>query len=403
MTGNFPKASSAAMGTALNVIFAVSLCHMLNDMMQSLFTATYPILQTNYKLTFAQIGFLTLTFQVTASVLQPLIGMFTDKKSLPYSTSIGMGFTFVGLILFAMASHYSALLLAAACVGLGSAVFHPESSRIARLASGGKHGLAQSIFQVGGNFGSAVGPLLAALIVLPNGQSSLAWFSAIALVGMVILWRVGNWYAQHQAQNAGKAAIVHRRPLPPNKTVFALGVLATLIFTKYIYVASMSSYYTFYLIHKFGVPVRTSQLLLFLFLGAMALGTVMGGPIGDRIGTKKVIWLSILGVLPFTLALPYTNLFWTATLSAIIGVILSAAFPAIVVTAQELVPDRVGMIAGLFFGFAFGTGGIAAAVLGVIADAKGIDFIYTVCSFLPFLGLLAVFLPNLREVPAESR
>lgn len=390
------------MGTALNVIFAVSLCHMLNDMMQSLFTATYPILQTNYKLTFSQIGLLTLTFQVTASVLQPLIGMFTDKKSLPYSTSIGMGFTFVGLILFAMASHYSALLLAAAFVGLGSAVFHPESSRIARLASGGKYGLAQSIFQVGGNFGSAVGPLLAALIVLPNGQSSLAWFSAIALVGMIILWRVGSWYAQHQAQNAGRAAVAHRRPLSPNKTIFALGVLATLIFTKYIYVASVSSYYTFYLIHKFGISVRTSQLLLFLFLGAMAAGTVLGGPIGDRIGTKKVIWLSILGVLPFTLALPYVNLFWTATLSAIIGVIISAAFPAIVVTAQELVPDRVGMIGGLFFGFAFGTGGIAAAVLGVVADAKGIDFIYNVCSFLPFLGLLAIFLPNLRESPSDS-
>lgn len=402
MTGTFQKSNPAAIGTAFNVIFAVSLCHLLNDTMQSLFAATYPILQTNYKLTFAQIGLLTLTFQVTASVLQPLIGLFTDKKSLPYSTSVGMGFTFVGLILFAMAGQYSSLLFASAFVGLGSAVFHPESSRIARFASGGRHGLAQSIFQVGGNVGSAVGPLLAAFIVLPRGQSSLAWFSVIALLGMFILWKVGNWYAHHHTQNASKGTVIHKRPLPPRKTMISLTVLAALIFTKYVYVASLTSYYTFYLIHKFGVSVRDSQFLLFLFLGAMAVGTVIGGPIGDRIGTKKVIWLSILGILPFTLALPYVNLFWTAMLSVIIGVTVASALPAIIVSAQELMPDRVGMIGGLFFGFAFGVGGIAAALLGVVADAKGIDFVYNVCSFLPFLGMLAVFLPNLQELKPQS-
>ena len=393
--------AEAGQQTAYAVILAVSFCHLLNDMMQSLFAALYPILQSKYHLDFSQIGLLTLTFQVTASVLQPLIGMFTDRRPLPYSTAIGMGFTLVGLILLSVAGQYGLLLVAAAFVGLGSAVFHPESSRVARLASGGRYGLSQSIFQVGGNVGSAVGPLLAAFIVLPRGQSSLAWFSLVALLGMGVLYRVGVWYSRHRAANANRPAPRRTSPLPRRRVALALGVLALLVLTKYSYMASLTSYYTFYLIEKFGVSVRDSQLLLFLFLGAMAVGTIVGGPLGDRFGSKKVIWFSILGVLPFTLALPYVGLTWTAVLTAVIGVILASAFPAIIVLAQELVPSRVGMIAGLFFGFAFGLGGISAAVLGALADARGIGFVYSVCSFLPLLGLLTVFLPSLGELRPE--
>jgi FSR family fosmidomycin resistance protein-like MFS transporter len=392
--------NTATSNTAYTVILAVSFCHLLNDTMQSLFSAIYPILQKSYNLDFVQIGLLTLTFQVTASVLQPLIGLYTDKRPLPYSTSIGMGSTLIGLVLLSVAGTYPLLLIAAAFIGMGSAVFHPESSRVARLASGGQHGLAQSLFQVGGNAGSAIGPLLAAFIVLPRGQSSLAWFSMVALLGMFILWRVGNWYVSHRATTV-QHATSRTLPLPRKRIVNALVVLALLVFTKNIYVASLTSYYTFYVIHKFGVTVQNSQLLLFLFLGAMALGTVIGGPIGDRIGPKTVIWFSILGVLPFTLAMPYANLFWTATLTVFIGVILASAFPAIIVLAQELVPGRVGMIAGLFFGFAFGMGGIAAAVLGKVADLKGIDFVYNICSYLPLLGLLTIFLPSINELRAK--
>lgn len=387
----------AVEATAYTVILAVSFCHLLNDMMQSLFAAIYPLLQSNYKLDFGQIGLLTLTFQITASVLQPLIGLSTDKRPLPYSTACGMASTLLGLVLLAFATHYGLLLVAAALIGLGSAVFHPESSRVARLASGGRHGLAQSVFQVGGNAGNALGPLLAAFIVLPKGQSSLALFSVAALTGMIVLWQVGNWYTRHRVASAARPAASRALPLPRRTTMGALAVLAGLVFTKHIYIASLTSYYTFYLIHKFGVSVKDSQLLLFLFLGAMAVGTVIGGPIGDRVGPKTVIWVSILGVLPFTLALPYVNLFWTAALSMVIGVILASAFPAIVVFAQELVPGQIGLIAGLFFGFAFGMGGIAAAVLGVVADAKGIDFVYSVCSFLPLLGLITVLLPNTKR------
>ncbi|MDH6232385.1 FSR family fosmidomycin resistance protein-like MFS transporter [Mesorhizobium soli] len=384
--------------TVFAIILAVSFCHLLNDMMQSLLAAIYPMLKTGYGLDFWQIGLLTMAFQVTASLFQPLIGMYTDKRPMPYSLPLGMGSTMCGLLILSHAGNYPMLLLGASMIGIGSAVFHPESSRVARLASGGRFGLAQSLFQVGGNFGSALGPLLAAFIVVPKGQTSVAWFSVAALVGMIVLSQVSGWYKRHGANSAKRLAKSGTIALPRRKVAVALVVLATLVFTKNIYMASLSSYYTFYVIHKFGVSVQEAQVLLFIFLGAVAVGTVAGGPIGDRFGRKFVIWFSILGVLPFTLALPYADLFWTRILTVLIGLILASAFSAIVVFAQELVPGRVGMIAGIFFGFAFGMGGIAAAVLGIVADAKGIDFVYQICSYLPLLGLLTVFLPSSREM-----
>lgn len=388
--------------TAYAVILAVSFCHLLNDVMQSLLAAIYPMLKADYGLDFWQIGVLTMTFQVTASLLQPLIGMVTDKKPMPYSLPVGMGSSMVGLFILAFASDYTLLILGAAFIGIGSAIFHPEASRVARLASGGRYGLAQSLFQVGGNFGSALGPLLAAFIVVPRGQGSVAWFSAAALLGMIILWQVGKWYSRYRIRSAKRQASAATIALPRRKIVIALVVLALLVFTKNIYLASLSSYFTFFVIHKFGVTVQQSQLMLFIFLGAAAAGTVAGGPVGDRFGPKFVIWFSILGVLPFTLALPYANLEWTMVLTAVIGLILASAFPAIVVFAQELVPGRVGMIAGIFFGFAFGMAGIAAAVLGVVADARGIEFVYLVCSYLPLLGLLTIFLPSQREMRTSA-
>lgn len=336
---------AAADRTAFAILAAISFCHLLNDMMQSLIAALYPMLKENYQLDFGQIGLLTFTFQFTASLLQPLVGMFTDKRPQPYSLSIGMGFTLVGLILLAFAHHFWLLLAASALVGMGSSVFHPESSRVARMASGGRHGLAQSVFQVGGNFGTALGPLLAAFVVLPRGQSSVAWFSFAALVAMIVLWQVGNWYVAHRAVNAKRPRSAPAITLPRSRVLLALAVLGILVFSKYVYMASLSSYYTFYLIHKFQLTVPDAQLFLFLFLGAVAAGTIIGGPIGDRFGRKYVIWGSILGVLPFTLALPYANLFWTAVLSVIIGLVLASAFSAIIVFAQELVPGKVGMIA----------------------------------------------------------
>ncbi|MCV3243034.1 MFS transporter [Mesorhizobium sp. ZC-5] len=383
--------------TAYAVILAVSFCHLLNDIMQSLLSAIYPMLKADYGLDFWQIGLLTMTFQVTASLLQPVIGIYTDRRPLPYSLPVGMGSTLIGLIFLAFAGQYVFLLVGAALVGLGSAVFHPESSRVARLASGGRYGLAQSLFQVGGNFGQAMGPLLAAFIVVPRGQSSVAWFSVAALVGMIVLWKVGTWYSNHRKANAARPAAAPVLTLPRRTVVIALVVLALLTFSKNIYMASISSFYTFYVIEKFGVTVQMSQILLFVFLGGAAVGTIVGGPFGDRFGAKTVIWFSILGVLPFTLVLPYADLNWTIILSFVIGLVMASAFPAIVVFAQELVPGRVGMVAGIFFGFAFGMGGIAAAVLGVVADAKGIDFVYAVCSFMPLLGLLTIFLPNTRQ------
>jgi FSR family fosmidomycin resistance protein-like MFS transporter len=388
--------------TVFAVLATLSVCHLLNDMMQSLLAALYPVFKESYRLSFAQVGLLAFAFQLTASLLQPLVGWYTDRQPKPRSLSVGMGCTFVGLLLLAWAGHYWLLLVAAACVGLGSAIFHPESSRIARAASGGQHGLAQSVFQVGGNSGSAVGPLLAAYLVLPRGQRSVAWFSLAALLAMTLLWWVGGWAKRHSARRgaAGHDTGPHLR-LPRPQVARAIAVLVILIFSKYIYLASLTNYYTFYLIETFGVPVRQAQIYLFVFLGAMAAGTIIGGPVGDRIGRRAVIWISILGVLPFTLALPYASLTWTAVLTAVIGLILASAFPAIIVYAQELVPGRVGAISGLFFGFAFGMGGVAAAVLGVVADREGIDFVYHVCSFLPALGLLTVLLP--AEGPPAAR
>ena len=391
-------ARHTAQATVFPVILAVSLCHLMNDVMQSLLAAIYPMLKADYALDFWQIGLLTLTFQFTASLLQPVVGLYTDKRPMPQSLPFGMASTMCGLFLLAFASSYSLLLAGAALIGIGSAVFHPEASRVARMASGGRYGLAQSLFQVGGNFGTAIGPLLAAFIVVPRGQASVAWFSVVALLGMVVLWRVGNWYGRYQAANAGRPAESRALPITRGRVVFTICVLAILVFTKNIYTASITSYYTFFLIERFDVSVQHSQMMLFLFLGAMAAGTILGGPVGDRFGPKTVIWFSILGVLPFTLALPYADLFWSGVLSVVIGVILASAFPAIVVFGQELVPGRVGMIAGIFFGFAFGMGGIAAAVLGVLADARGIEYVYWLCSLLPFLGLLTILLPKTSEL-----
>jgi FSR family fosmidomycin resistance protein-like MFS transporter len=385
------------------ILAAISFCHLLNDMMQSVIPAVYPILKRTYSLDFGQIGLITLTSQLTASLLQPVVGLYTDRRPTPYSLAIGMAFTLVGLLLLSTAPAFLSVLIAVALVGVGSSIFHPESSRVARMASGGQHGLAQSLFQVGGNAGSALGPLLAAFIVLPIGQRSIAWFSAAALIAIVVLTRVGAWYKAHPLGQRKPGTHDHsRHPHPsPRKVVLAMSVLIALIFSKYFYLSSLVSYYTFYLISKFHVSVQTAQIHLFIFLGAVALGTIVGGPIGDRFGRKYVIWWSILGVLPFTLLLPYANLFWSAVLTVIIGLILASAFSAILVYAQDLVPGKVGTISGLFFGLAFGMGGIGAALLGQLADVTSIEFMYRVCSFLPVIGLLTAFLPNLE--PARRR
>jgi len=369
-------------------------------MMQSLLPAIYPMLKTSYKLDFGQIGLITLAYQMTASLLQPLVGIYTDRKPQPYSLVGGMSFTLVGLLLLAHASSFGGLLIAACMVGVGSSVFHPESSRVARMASGGRHGLAQSLFQVGGNVGTAIGPLLAAFIVLPLGQSSISWFSIAALLGITVLWNVGTWSraqgrAPAKSRPTGETARVQ---LSPGRIRFALLILMLLLFSKYFYLASLTSYYAFYLIDKFHVSVQSSQIHLFVFLGAVAAGTILGGPIGDRYGRKLVIWCSILGVLPFTLLLPYANLFWTEILSIVIGLVLASAFSAIIVFAQELVPHKVGMISGLFFGLAFGVGGIGAAFLGQLADHTSIYFVYRICSYLPAFGLLTWFLPDMKHL-----
>lgn len=390
--------SDKAATTAFSILAAISFCHLLNDMMQSLLPAIYPILKDNYGLDFGQIGFLTFTFQVTASLLQPLIGLYTDHRPKPYSLAIGMGFTFVGLLLLGAAADYTLLLLAAALVGTGSAVLHPESSRVARMAAGRQPGLAQSLFQVGGNVGSSIGPLLAAVIVLRHGQTSVAWFAVAAVVAMLLLVRVGHWYKHHglaRMRSQGARGKAHTE-LPRGKVTFAVGVLVALIFSKFFYTASMTSYYTFYLIDRFDVSVRSAQLHLFVFLVSVALGTVVGGALGDRFGRKFVIWASILGVLPFTLALPHASLFWTGVLTVPIGLILASAFPAIVVYGQELMPFKVGTVAGLFFGLAFGLGGTGAALIGQLADATSIQYVFKVCSFLPAIGLLAALLPHIE-------
>jgi MFS transporter, FSR family, fosmidomycin resistance protein len=391
----------AAGETAVGILAAISFCHMLNDMMQSLLPAMYPMLKGAYRLSFGQIGLLTFTFQFTASLLQPLIGAYADRRPRPYSLAAGMGFTLAGLLLLAFAGSYALLLCGAGLIGTGSSVFHPESSRVARMASGGRHGLAQSVFQVGGNFGSSAGPLLAAFIVLPRGQTSVAWFSGVALLGMVVLFNVGHWYKRHGVMRLQRAAAAHAGT-PRRHVTIAIAVLLALIFSKYFYLASITSYYTFYLIDHFHVSVRNAQLLLFVFLGSAALGGFIGGPLGDRLGAKYIIWASILGVLPFTLLLPHVNLFWTAVLTVPIGLILSSAFPAIVVYAQDLLPGRTGTVAGLFFGLAFGMGSVGAAVLGALADHVGLTFVYQLCAFLPLIGLLAALLPDVHRDRATA-
>lgn len=394
--GVMPAAENS---TDFGILGAISASHFLNDMIQSLIFAIYPVLQSGFDLSFAQIGMITLTYQITASLLQPAVGLYTDRRPLPYSLPIGMGFTLLGLLLLSIAPTFPLLLLAAGLVGMGSAVFHPESSRVARMASGGRHGLAQSVFQVGGNMGSSLGPLLAAWIIVPRGRGSVAWFSLAALVAIFLLIKVSHWYKLHRHGVRGKPqprrqgqAILSR-----SKIFWSLLILGLLIFSKYFYLASLSSYYTFYLIHKFGLSVQSAQVYLFIFLFSVAAGTLIGGPIGDRIGRKYVIWCSILGVAPFTLILPYASLFWTGALTVIIGLILASAFSAILVYAQELIPGKVGTISGLFFGFAFGMGGIGAAVLGHLADLHGIEYVYQLCAFLPLIGIITIFLPNLEK------
>jgi len=380
---------------ALRVLVALSVCHLLNDLLQSLLPALYPLLKDSYALDFRHIGMITLTNQVTSSLLQPVVGHYTDARPHPYSLALGMGFTLAGIVLLGWAASYGLLLAAAALVGIGSSIFHPESSRIARLASGGRHGLAQSLFQTGGNFGTSLGPLLAAFLVLPRGQGSVAWFGAIAAVAIAILWRVGRWYwttGQERRRTAVHLRATHA--LPNAKVKRLLALLLALVFSKYVYVSSFVSFFMFFLIDRFDLSIRQAQLHLFAFLGAVALGTFAGGPVGDRIGRKPVILISILGVLPFTLALPYLNLFWTTVFSIGIGLVLSSAFSAILVFAQELVPHRVGLVSGLFFGFAFGVAGLGAGALGWLADATSIAFVYRACSFLPAIGLLALWLPD---------
>ena len=387
--------------TAFRVLGAIGFSHFLNDMMQSLMLAIYPLFKAEFQLNFAQIGLITLTFQFTASLLQPLVGFYTDRHPKPFSLVLGMGCTFSGLLLLSLAASFPGVLLAAALVGTGSAVFHPESSRVARMASGGRHGLAQSIFQVGGNAGAAAGPLLAAWLILPNGQRSIAWVSLFALLAMIVLIGVGRWYRHHHRQPQHAVVVLPAR-LARRPLMFTLAVLVALMFSKFFYLASISSYLIFYLLQQFSISTELAQYHLFYFLGAVALGTLLGGPIGDRIGRRQVIWVSILGITPFTLALPYVGLASSAVLTMIIGFMLASAFPAMVVYAQELMPGKVGTISGLFFGLAFGLAGIGAAVLGQLADLWGIVAVYKICSFLPLIGLLAVFLPELHTPAAPA-
>ena len=380
---------------AVVVLVALSVCHLLNDLLQSLLPAIYPMLKERFDLDYWQIGLITLSTSVTSSLLQPFVGLHTDRVPRPYALAVGMTFTLAGLLLLAYANGYLLVLAGAATVGIGSSIFHPESSRIARVASGGRHGFAQSLFQTGGNLGSSLGPLLAAFIVLPNGRSSVAWFSGLALAAIALLWRIGQWYAASGAAvpRAAPAEVAAAPPIAPEARR-ALLILLALVFSKYVYLTSLTSYFMFFLMHRFGVSIQSAQLHLFAFLAAVAAGTFIGGPIGDRFGRKYVIWGSIFGVLPFTIALPWATLFWTGVLSVVIGLVLASAFSAILVYATELVPGRVGLVAGLFFGFAFGIAGLGAAALGWLADRAGIEMVYRLCAFLPALGLLAVYLPD---------
>jgi len=390
--------ASVAEKTVMNVLLALSLSHLLNDTIQSLIPAIYPVLKDSFRLSYAQIGLITFVFQMTGSLFQPFIGYYTDRRPQPYSLAVGMGVTLTGLVLLSQAGNYPMILFAAALVGMGSAVFHPEASRVARLASGGRHGFAQSLFQVGGNLGSSFGPLLAALFVVPHGQRSILWFSGIALLGIFVLSRVGAWYQEHLAERArGPKQDQHPRlSLSRSRVMGALAILVLLIFSKYIYLVSLSNYYTFYLMDRFGVTVQGSQYALFVFLFAVAAGTIIGGPVGDRIGRKRVIWISILGVAPFSLLLPHVGLPMAVGLTVIIGLVMASAFSAIIVYAQELVPGNVGLIAGLFFGLAFGVAGVGSALLGWLADHTSIGFVFRVCAWLPLIGLLTGFLPEVE-------
>ncbi len=387
--------------TTFLILIGLSASHLLNDTIQSLLPSIYPLLKDNHQLSFSQIGLITLVLQLTASLLQPLVGSYTDRRPQPYSLPVGMGLTLTGLILLALAGNYPLILVASALVGIGSSIFHPEASRLARLASGGRHGFAQAIFQVGGNLGSALGPLLAALVIMSRGQIHILWFTLLALAGILVLTRVSRWYSEQLSRlrrTPATATPPAPLPFPPGRTLFILGVLAVLIFSKYFYLACFTSYYTFYLIESFGTTARHAQFLLFLFLFAVAAGTILGGPVGDRFGRKFVIWFSILGVSPFALLLPHAGLMGTIILSSIIGVILASAFSAILVYAQELVPGKVGLVGGLFFGFAFGMAGIGSALLGWMADHTSVAHIFKLCAYLPLIGLLAVFLPNLDRL-----
>jgi FSR family fosmidomycin resistance protein-like MFS transporter len=391
--------TSEAEKTIFSILFAISFSHMLNDTIQSIIPAIYPIVKESLNLNFTQVGLITLTFQLSASILQPVVGLYTDRKPQPYSLAIGMGFSMLGLVIISQTDTFAMLLLSVALIGVGSSIFHPEASRIAHLASGGKRGLAQSIFQLGGNTGSSLGPLLAALIIVPFGKSSIIWFTLVALLAIIVLRWVGTWYAQQmqRALEKKKASLDTRPVLSRKKIIFSIGILLILIFSKNVYIASMTSYFTFYLMDKFDLSVQISQYYLFAFLFSIAAGTFLGGPIGDRFGRKYVIWISILGAAPFTMLLPYANLFWTGILIVPIGVILASAFSAILVYAQELIPGKVGTIAGLFFGFAFGVAGMGSAILGKVADVQGISYVYQICSFLPLIGILTVFLPSIEK------
>lgn len=386
--------------TVFLILFAISFSHLLNDMVQSLMPAIYPIIKTNFHLNFSQIGIITLVFQLSASILQPFVGLYTDKKSHQYSLPIGMGFTLIGLLCLSQAPSYGMILVSVMLIGIGSSIFHPESSRVAYLASGGRRGLAQSIFQLGGNAGSALGPLLAAWIIVPSGQKSISWFALGVGLAILILIRVGNWYKEkilaRMATRKSAGADAGHPEFSRKKVIFSMFILLMLIFSKYVYLASMGSYYTFYLIGKFHLSVQNSQYFLFMFLAAVAVGTVLGGQLGDKFGRKYIIWISILGAAPFTMLLPYVNLFWTGVLSVAIGLIISSAFSAILVYGQELIPGKVGLVAGLFFGLAFGMGGLGSALLGSLADHTSINYVFKVCAFLPLIGILTSFLPNIE-------
>jgi FSR family fosmidomycin resistance protein-like MFS transporter len=394
-----PEPKKLVQQTVYSILFTISFAHFINDMLQSVIPSIYPLVKEKFHLTFSQIGLITFTYQITASILQPFVGSYTDKKPKPYSLAAGMGFTLSGLLLASFAGSFYIMLVAVSLIGIGSSIFHPESSRVAHLASGGKKGLAQSIFQLGGNAGSAIGPLLAALIVIPYGQGNVRWFCLVAFAGIVVLLRIAKWYAERLSLNAKNKAAVKETThlnLSRNRVLFSLGILLVLIFSKYFYLASITSYYTFFLINKFHLSIQQSQIYLFVFLGSVAAGTLFGGPLGDRFGRKYIIWISILGVAPFTMLLPYVSLFWVGILSVFIGLILSSAFSAILVYATELVPGKVGLIAGLFFGLAFGMGGLGSAILGKVADMTSINYVFKICAYLPLIGIFTGLLPNIE-------